>query len=143
MKAFEGESAQQRLWTAIRNMSNSRTARTDRLAAKLKALSNPHRLRMLLRLAECCRPGSSCCNEDEIGPCVGEVAKGAKVAPSTISHHMKELRAAGLIRMERRGQRIECSVDPASLKDLSRFFSELASEDDPAQEGKDAARCRR
>jgi ArsR family transcriptional regulator len=45
------------------------------------------------------------------------------IVPSTVSHHIKELRRAGLIRMERRGQKIECWVDPEVLKELAGFFS--------------------
>jgi ArsR family transcriptional regulator len=42
---------------------------------------------------------------------------------STISHHMKELRQAGLVRMERRGQKIECWIDPEIIANLQGFFS--------------------
>jgi ArsR family transcriptional regulator len=55
---------------------------------------------------------------------VGELAENLKIVPSTISHHVKELRQAGLIRMERRGQKIECSVDPESLVALKDFFTQ-------------------
>mgnify|MGYP003905405807 CR=1 FL=1 len=46
--------------------------------------------------------------ESEGCACVGELGKDLNIVASTISHHMKELRQAGLVRMERRGQRIEC-----------------------------------
>jgi ArsR family transcriptional regulator len=40
---------------------------------------------------------------------------------STISHHLKELRLAGLIRMEKRGRWIYCSVNPEALGHIREF----------------------
>jgi ArsR family transcriptional regulator len=54
--------------------------------------------------------------------CVGELGRDLSIAPSTVSHHLKELRTAGLIHMERRGQSIECWVEPDTLGTLSEFF---------------------
>ncbi len=123
-------------------MSKQRKAQAERLSRKLKALSNPHRLQMLLRLAECCLPGGSCCAPDEVGPCVGDIAEGLGVSPSTVSHHLKELRSVGLIRMERQGQMIECSVDPASLRELAEFFSGLVPDSGSTPGRKGGDRCR-
>ncbi|MHC4249520.1 MAG: ArsR/SmtB family transcription factor [Planctomycetota bacterium] len=106
-------------------MSKSPTAKTEALAAVLKAMSNPHRLRMLVRLAGMCSGGADCCEGDAADRCVGEVAKGLGVSPSTISHHLKELRSAGLITMERRGQTIECAVNAEALREVQAFFSAL------------------
>ena len=91
----------------------------------LKAMSHPHRLRMLVRLARMCSSGNACCGDDTSDRCVGEVARGLGVSPSTASHHLKELRSAGLITMERRGQTIECSVNTEALRDIQGFFSAL------------------
>jgi ArsR family transcriptional regulator len=44
------------------------------------------------------------------------------IAPSTASHHLKELRQAGLIKTRRRGRMVECWVDPQVLKDLASFL---------------------
>jgi DNA-binding transcriptional ArsR family regulator len=92
-----------------------------------KALSNPNRLKIFLRLMSCCVPGTvtNIADNPENGGCayVGELGRDLGIAPSTISHHIKELRRAGLIRMERRGQKIECSVDPNTLAALEGFFS--------------------
>ncbi len=43
--------------------------------------------------------------------CVGELGQDLEIDPSTVSHHLKELRRAGLIRVARRGRHILCWVD--------------------------------
>lgn len=90
----------------------------------LGALSNPHRLELFVRLASCCAPGTTCELTEGPSACVGELADGLGIAPSTVSHHLKELRSAGIIRTERRGQRVECWIDAEVLKDLAQFFSQ-------------------
>jgi len=47
--------------------------------------------------------------------CVGELGKGLEIDPSTVSHHIRELRQSGLIRMERRGKNMLCWVDPETV----------------------------
>jgi ArsR family transcriptional regulator len=54
---------------------------------------------------------------------VGDIGKFLGIVPSTISHHLKELRQAGLIQMERRGQKMECWIDPKTVKAMGAFFS--------------------
>jgi ArsR family transcriptional regulator len=56
--------------------------------------------------------------------CVGAVGKNLGLAPSTISHHIKELHRAGLIKIERKGQNVECWVDPDTLDALAEFFKQ-------------------
>lgn len=98
-----------------------------------KALSSPHRLTIYLRLIECCGPGTLCSTDAaDADTCVGGVASGLKLAPSTVSHHLKELRQAGLIKMEKQGQKSLCYVDPEMLKRLTRFFGDLMNR--PGQE---------
>jgi ArsR family transcriptional regulator len=102
-------------------MSNTRSA-VDTVAAMFKALSSPQRLRMFQRLVRgCCGtpgrradPASFCC--------AGELGSDLKLAPSTVSHHLKELRQSGLVRVERRGQRINCWVSEAALAQLGGFL---------------------
>jgi ArsR family transcriptional regulator len=93
----------------------------------MKALSNPNRLKLFLSLASCCKPGKTHSHSDmaDITRCVGEISKGLELAPSTISHHLKELRHAGLVQAERKGQMIECSVNAEAIKQLRDFFSML------------------
>jgi len=110
-------------------MSNYRDSQINQFAEIFKALSNPNRLRMFLHLVTCCVPGTVSTVDADTGTsaCVGDLGRGLNIVPSTVSHHIKELHRAGLIRMERRGQKIECWVNPEVLEDLANFFAELIS----------------
>ena len=87
-----------------------------------KALSNPHRLALFHRLMSCCTPGTVCSPDEAVRFNVGELGDGLEIAPSTLSHHMKELNRAGLVCMARRGKNIECWVEPEVLTELAKFF---------------------
>ena len=84
-----------------------------------KALSNPNRLRLFLRVMGC---GATCTYDPSRRCCVGDLGNGSAVSPSTVSHHLKELRTAGLLRMERKGRNIECAVVPEVLGAVAGFF---------------------
>lgn len=99
-------------------MSNYRSLDVDEMALKFKALSNPVRLKLFLELTQCCELGSMC----EVQRCIGDLAGVVDVAPSTLSHHMKELNRAGLVQMERAGKNIFCRVDTKVLASLSTYF---------------------
>ena len=101
------------------------TADIDRHADMFKALSNPHRLKIFLRLASC-GTGGIACQTDQACECVGDLGSNLNIAASTVSHHLKELHNAGLIKTRRQGQRIECWVDPGVLDSLSQFFNRTA-----------------
>jgi DNA-binding transcriptional ArsR family regulator len=116
-------------------MSNYRTVKTDRLAGMLKALAHSHRLKIFTRLATCCPPGTTC-EVEEGAACVGKLGGRLGIAPSTLSHHVKELCRAGLIRTTRRGRRIVCGVDAAALQALSGFFGELSGGPGPGAKRK-------
>jgi len=96
-------------------MSNYPTVQVNKFAEVFKALSNPHRLTIFLRLVTCCPPGTKCSPEAMERQCVGDLGKGLAIDPSTLSHHLKELRRSGLLRMERRGKNIQCWVDPETV----------------------------
>jgi ArsR family transcriptional regulator len=111
----------------IRIMSKYRDKDIEEFAEIFKALSNPNRLRIFLRLVSCCAPGTRASMDSNMGfeqcACVGELGQDLGIVASTISHHIKELRRAGLIRVERRGQKIECWIDPKTIEALQGFFS--------------------
>jgi ArsR family transcriptional regulator len=104
-------------------MSNFRSDQIDGTAEVLKALSNPNRLKIFVRLASCCQPGTVSYIDDENTACVGELGEELDVVKSTVSHHIKELRRVGLIKTERRGQKIACWVDADMVAALKTFFS--------------------
>src|SRR5262245_49958694 len=91
--------------------------KVENFASKFKALGDPTRLRIFEFLRICCCPVAV----DESGgvsrvdgPTVGEICchiTGIERATSTISFHLKELRNAGLISMERQGKHILCGVN--------------------------------
>jgi ArsR family transcriptional regulator len=113
-------------------MSNSRDKQIENYAEMFKALSNPNRLKIFLRLAALCMPG--CCMPEapvdiskemksEGCACVGDLGKDLDIVPSTISHHIKELKSVGLIDVTRRGQRIECRINPETMAAFQSFFA--------------------
>ncbi|HDZ21378.1 hypothetical protein LCGC14_0333860 [marine sediment metagenome] len=108
-------------------MSNNRNNNPEQLAVMFKALSNPNRIRLFLRLVRCCRGGRRARTPQQACACVGELGESLNIAPSTVSHHMKELHHAGLVHMQRRGQNVDCWVDPKPLKQLARFLNKAAT----------------
>jgi ArsR family transcriptional regulator len=96
--------------------------------AMFKALGDPTRLRIFEFLCNCCCP-VAVDEGDEVrdgdGPTVGEVCgciSGSVKVSSTMSFHLKELRTAGLITMERRGKNMVCGVQREVLANLSHYF---------------------
>ena len=106
-------------------MAKHRKREIERFAAVFAALSNPNRLELFRRLTSCCVSDRSCDGDQETCRCVSDLTAGLDIAPSTASHHLKELRQAGLIKTRRRGRLIECWVDPAVLEDLRSFLDGL------------------
>jgi ArsR family transcriptional regulator len=91
------------------------------VAVAFKALSHPHRLTIFLRLANCCQKRG--CNAEECSRfCIGELGKGLGINQPTVSHHLKELNRAGLIRTRKCGQTTECWVTETTLDDFAQFF---------------------
>jgi ArsR family transcriptional regulator len=105
-------------------MSKYRNQDIRRYADIFKALSNPNRLKIYLKLLSCCSPGTIHSVDPETCAYIGELGKDLGIVASTVSHHIKELRQAGLIRLKRRGQKIECWIDPEVFDELKVFFSE-------------------
>lgn len=104
-------------------MSNYEDIEIGALADVFKALSNPNRLLIFQRLMTCCEPGTVCSADTVNGFCVGELGQNLAVAPSTLSHHIKELQRSGLIRTQRNGKNVECFVDPDKVHLLNKFFA--------------------
>lgn len=91
----------------------------EQLAAFFRALGDPVRLRIFEFLRRCSRGEVEM---DDTGACrpagsasVGDVCCRVECSESNVSHHLKELRLAGLVRTEKRGRWIYCSVCPDAL----------------------------
>jgi ArsR family transcriptional regulator len=102
----------------------------ERLAAMFKALGDPTRLRIYCFLRGCCGP-VAVEETGEVrtvsGPTVGEVCcriTGAERITSTVSHHLKELRTAGLITVERRGRNMVCGINHLALRELTEWLGD-------------------
>lgn len=83
------------------------------LAVRLKALSDPVRLRLLSVVAS--HTGGEAC--------VCDLSAGIELTQPTISHHLKVLRDAGLLRSERRASWVYYAVVPEALRALSSLLS--------------------
>jgi DNA-binding transcriptional ArsR family regulator len=112
-------------------------------AEVFKALSNPNRLAIFLHLVACCPPGTSCSFDEEMRQCVGDLGKGLNIVQSTISHHIKELRRAGLIHVEKRGKFTQCWVDGATVTLLAELLTGKVSIKDFSRDSMPTAAGRR
>lgn len=92
------------------------------LAVMFKALADPVRLRMLSAIAA--RAGQEAC--------VCDVSDGLDVTQPTISHHLKVLRAAGLVTSERRASWVYYRIVPGALVHLAAVLGEHAGTEVPA-----------
>ncbi|VEG39189.1 putative transcriptional regulator [Mycolicibacterium flavescens] len=88
------------------------------IAAKLKALSDPVRLRLFSLVAS--HAGGEAC--------VCDISGDFDVTQPTISHHLKVLKDAGLLASERRGSWVYYSVRTETLMTLSSLLSTVADE---------------
>jgi DNA-binding transcriptional ArsR family regulator len=84
----------------------------DRAAPVFAQLGNETRLaivRLLVRAAD-------------TGLTVGEIQRSLAIPGSTLSHHLQQLRAAGLMAQRREGSTLRCQVDIALLQSVSAFL---------------------
>jgi ArsR family transcriptional regulator len=87
----------------------------ETLALLAKALAHPARIRILRLLLAA--PG-----------CIGgTIVDAVGLAQSTVSEHLRVLKAAGLITGEIDGPRICYALEPAALEPLTEFMASLAA----------------
>ena len=89
------------------------------VARVFRALADPTRLAIFQMVRGCCPEG---CSQQEASNTISKIASHFDVSLSTVSHHMKELQRAGLIRCHRRGQSRYCTPDPGALRLLEDFL---------------------
>ena len=102
----------------------------ERLAAIFKALSDRNRLAIFQTIRTCCCDCGAVNDAeapDDTGNSVSDIASRFDLSLSTVSHHLKELRTAGLIICEKRGQWVYCRPNPDVLKDIEEFLDEAQS----------------
>lgn len=107
------------------------------LHSAFQALGHPHRLAIVRRLREralaCCEGDrSEDCTMDPASCNVSELLESVPCAPSTLSHHLKELESAGVIERARDGREVLCRVNEARLGELARFLEPEATRADLA-----------
>jgi ArsR family transcriptional regulator, arsenate/arsenite/antimonite-responsive transcriptional repressor len=85
---------------------------SERLASLAKALGDPIRVQLIDVLRQ--HAGKVC---------VCELTPLFDVSQPTVSHHLKVLRDAGLVGVERRGLWAYYYVNPEALKELSEWLS--------------------
>lgn len=100
----------------------------------LKALADPNRLRIVEFLSNMCCGRAAVDDDGGVydGPTASEVCchlTGAEKINSTVSHHLHELEAAELIRIERRGKRMICTLRPETLENLAQALTAIAKGD--------------
>ncbi len=78
-----------------------------------KALGDPRRVSLLLRLAELRGERT-----------VGEIAEGSDVDLSVVSRHLGILRDVGVIRCERRGKEVYCSIEASKVVSMLRQLAD-------------------
>ena len=85
----------------------------ERMAGVAKALGDPIRLQLVDVLRK---------HAGEV--CVCELTPLFEVGQPTVSHHLKALRAAGIVDSERRGLWAYYYVRPDALEELARWLSD-------------------
>ncbi len=98
-------------------------------AEAFRALSNPSRLRIFetIRAGHKAAKSPKRCRPDDVptdSVCVCEINEKMKIGAPTISHHLKELRNAGLVDVLHRGQWSYYTVSKGALSDLKKYFND-------------------
>lgn len=102
----------------------------DDAATHLEALGNPTRLKIYRALI---RAGGS-------GMAVGRLQDRLKIAPSTLSHHIKSLVVVGLVTQVREGTTLVCHANYELMRELMQFLvAECCSESSESEDAKTAA----
>ena len=102
--------------THVSDPAKKKTAALTRArrTAILKALADPNRFALLERVTRStCETGCS------------DLRSTIRLAPATLSHHLKELESAGLIQVRREGKFAYLSPCPGTIDDLLAALSTL------------------
>lgn len=93
------------------------------MAGVFKALCDEKRLEIFEQIrrdeAVC---EAACCDISEQGNCVSQLARRVGLSQSTVSHHLKELRNAGLIEYVKRGVSVYCRINRDTVETAEAFL---------------------
>ncbi len=92
------------------------------LAEIFKALADPNRLAIFELVCSRADEGRTA---TEAANSISKLASAFDLTLSTVSHHLKELRRAGLIRCEKVGQTVYCSPNQETLVRVEAFLGEV------------------
>jgi ArsR family transcriptional regulator, arsenate/arsenite/antimonite-responsive transcriptional repressor len=104
------------MFSSVREKPQATTTRLSpaRRTAILKALADPRRFELLERIASAgCPLGCA------------QARAALPIAAATLSHHIKELEAAGLIKVRREGKFHFLTLRPGVLQGLSSILTAL------------------
>lgn len=91
------------------------SAEQQMLARIAKAISHPARIAILEHLAK-------------VGVCIsGDIANELPLARPTVSQHLQELKAAGLIQGNIEGQKVCYCLNPEGTRLLANLFANLST----------------
>ncbi|MEJ2289107.1 MAG: metalloregulator ArsR/SmtB family transcription factor [Deinococcales bacterium] len=99
----------------------SSPAPVNDVSARLKALADPARLRIVAFLRD---PTPECCSRSD-GVCACDLEGVLGLSQPTVSHHMRELVKAGLVRSEKRGRWVYYQLDHSAFEGLIRDLRAL------------------
>lgn len=88
--------------------SNLSAEEAKATAGLFKALADPHRVRIVNRIANSAEP-----------VCVCELNEGLGISQPTVSFHLKKLLAAGILEREQRGTWAYYSLKPNAMETLA------------------------
>ena len=98
------------------------------MADIFKALSNKSRLRIFEIIREGHRAKVRCPDRNrptdipDEAVCVCEILEEMNISQSTVSHHLKELRWAGLVEVFPRGRWAYYTIKPGVLEKIEKYF---------------------
>ncbi|MGL4669639.1 MAG: ArsR/SmtB family transcription factor [Methanobacteriaceae archaeon] len=91
---------------------------TKKMAKVFKALSNPNRLELYLKIVET----QETSYETGSGCLICDIAESFNIGSPTISHHLKELSNAELIFTERKGKFLVAKVNEKMVDEVNELL---------------------
>ena len=98
------------------------TLEAERLATMFKALADPTRLRLLSLIAA----------HEGAEACVCDLTEPVNLSQPTVSHHLKLLTTAGLLKREQRGKWAYFALEPLALDALGALLRTQHQDREPS-----------